>query len=595
MASSKSKRPWKKRKVARSLSWFCFIFRKALEPSSRRFESTETTLFRIVKSKKNLLTQESRLFSAHAYQPQAAELDDRGLENFLKNQQGALDATSLGHETDLNSFHDRASVVFKIHEGEIVLISKINFEGNHRLSSSFLKNQIRSHEGHRLSLEQVKSDREALALSYANQGYPYALIKDEVKREGSQAVLTYHVEEGDLVSVGEILVVGNQRSDNKSIERMLLLKPGQPFSYRKILESESSLRRTGSFRSVAIETIGLTEKKSLVHLVVKLEELNRILLDVGATYDTNDQFTGNVTLSNVNLFGTGRNSVLKLIGGRDIRKAEVILKDPHFIGYNVDAVLDAFVAHNRKPGFTTDEGETSVSILRTFNSRMTFLGRYAIGRTFFTNVIDSTGQAEADHTISKFSLSFNYDHRDSFSDPEEGFLLFSGLDWSNKLIASTFNFIQPKGYFAHYTKLNGRITLMNFFRSEAIKVFGQDILARDQKIFLGGDYSVRGFDEDSLGPLGSDGRPAGGQFLLAQTTELQFKALKNLKLGVFVDHGSLTEDPSQLGSTSLRHAAGAGIRYLTPVGPLRLDYGIKLDRKPGESFGRLHFAFGYTF
>ena len=210
-------------------------------------------------------------------------------------------------------------------------------------------------------------------------------------------------------------------------------------------------------------------------------------------------------------------------------------------------------------------------------------------------VTDVTGAAERDHTTSKFSFSFNYDRRDSYSDPQKGYVAFAGVDYSNKLIASSFNFLQPKGYFAYYLPLGSRTTLITFVRMEGIKVFGGDQLPRDKKLFLGGDYTVRGFDEDSVGPIGTDGRPAGGQLLISSSSEIQTRLFRNFKLALFLDSGSLTNDFGTVSTASFRHSAGAGLRYVTPIGPLRLDYGFKLDKRVGESVGRLHLAFGYSF
>jgi outer membrane protein insertion porin family len=373
------------------------------------------------------------------------------------------------------------------------------------------------------------------------------------------------------------------------------IRPGDKFSYARILDSESQLRRSSAFRSVNIQTIGLTEHEPVVHLVVKLEEYRKIVADIGITYDTDNFFTGELSLSHVNLGGTIRRANLRIIGGRDIQRGELLFKDPFFVGYPFEATLNVFVERTLKPGFHTKEGGGSLGFLREFTPRATFLGRYELVRTFFTDVIDPTGIPEEDHTTSKFSFSYNYDHRDSFADPSRGYLLFSGIDISNKLLASTFNFIQPKGLAAYYYPLSGRTTFLAFAHMEGIKVFGSDTLARDDKLFLGGDYSVRGFEQDSIGPIGTDGRPAGGQLLLAATFELQTRLFSNFKFAVFQDNGSITDNFSQMGFDSFRHSAGAGIRYVTPVGPLRLDYGFKLDRKPGESIGRLHFAFGYSF
>lgn len=554
------------------------------------------------KIRKEFLTKEHGLFEPGYYRPWTVEEDFRNLPKILKNQ-GALEGEAIRHETELNRFRDKARVTFMVDEGEVTRIRKIEFEGNRRFPSRRLKRVLRLKEGSPASPEALERDQKELVLFYGNHGFPYMEVSRELIRDGSEATLLFHIQEGNEARIGEILVVGNERTHPKAIQRALILKKGDLFSYRKILESESSLRRTTSFRNVKIETIGLTEKEPTVHLLVKLEEYRKILLDLGVAYDTDDSFTGNLTLTHLNLFGTTNSGILKLIGGRDIQGGEAILRDPHFLGYNFELTLSGLVEREARPAFKTLDGGGAITLLREFTPRLTFLGRYEMRRTVFRDVVDPTDISEEDHTTAKFSLSVNYDRRDSFADPEKGYVAFAGVDVSNKLFASTFNFIQPRGYLAYYLKLGNRVTLMNFARMEGIKVFGDDVLTRDQRLFLGGDYSIRGFDEDAAGPIGPDGRPEGGQLLISWTTELQAKLFSNFKLAFFVDNGTLTGNFSEIGLGSLRHSAGFGLRYVTPVGPLRLDYGIKLDRTSHlingtlerEPFGRLHFAFGYAF
>ncbi len=516
---------------------------------------------------------------------------------------GYEDAT-VSHERQEIS-EKKLKITFLIHEGwkksqkkaaspteEAFFITSITFDGLHRFNEREILQNAKLRAGNTFTKTKLAAEFQKIALLYANAGYPYTVVTQDLTPEGA---LNIHVEEGPAVHVGEILVVGNERSSEKDILKSILFKKGDLFSYQKVIESERQLRRTGSYRSANIETIGLAEKSPEVHLLVKLEEFKKILLDLGVAYNTDTNFTGTMSISNVNVFGTNRRASLNLTMGQEIQKGEAVFRDPHFLGGSLVGTLSGKIEKQIRPGFTTVDAGNSFSVLKEFSPQLSLLGRYEITQTFFSNVTDETGALEEDHTTSKFSFSTSYDKRDSFSDPRKGYILLGGFDISNKIIASTFNFIQPRGYFAHFLPLVGPFTLMNFVRVEGIKVFGGDDLTRDRKLFLGGDYSIRGFDEDAVGPLDGDSTPLGGQFLLMNTVELHTKLLSSLKLALFFDNGSLTDNLSDLGKGSFRQSGGAGLRYITPVGPLRLDYGIKLDRKPEESLGRLHFAFGYSF
>ncbi|HSA58454.1 MAG TPA: outer membrane protein assembly factor BamA [bacterium] len=549
------------------------------------------------KIKKRLLTKENTIFERGYYQPRTVAEDFSRIPAVMADR-GALDAKALDHKTELNRFHDKARVAFTVDEGPVVRLDSVRFEGNEKIPSRRLMRRLELGAGDAASPSKIDADKEALTVFYANHGFPYAAVVPDLQRHGEgsdRATLTYRIHEGTETKIGEVLVVGNERTDKKAILRAMRIRPGKTFSFEKILDSESQLRRSGAFRSVSIQTIGLTEREPVVHLVVKVEEYRKILMDVGVTYDTDNFFTGELSLSHINMGGTIRRANVRLIGGRDIQKGELLFKDPFFVGYPFEASFNVFLERDLKPGFKTVEGGGSLAFLREFTPRMTVLGRFELIRTFFSDVVDDTGIEEQDHTTSKFSFSFNYDKRDSFADPSKGFVAFAGIDISTKLIASTFNFFQPKGLIAYYLPLGNRTTLIQFVHAEGIKVLGDDALTRDERLFLGGDYSVRGFDQDAVGPTAADGRPAGGQVLLAATTELQTRLFNNFKLAFFFDHGSISNDFSDVSLDSFRHSAGFGVRYVTPVGPLRLDYGFKLDRKAGESVGRLHFAFGYAF
>jgi len=107
-------------------------------------------------------------------------------------------------------------------------------------------------------------------------------------------------------------------------------------------------------------------------------------------------------------------------------------------------------------------------------------------------------------------------------------------------------------------------------------------------LFYGGDDTIRGFREDAL-------NPNGGKLGFIYNLEFQLRLFKGFEAVAFLDTASLTNSFSEISVATVRHSAGGGIRYVTPVGPIRLEYGIILDRQPGDNFGRLHFTFGYFF
>src|SRR5208337_5391853 len=116
-----------------------------------------------------------------------------------------------------------------------------------------------------------------------------------------------------------------------------------------------------------------------------------------------------------------------------------------------------------------------------------------------------------------------------------------------------------------------------------------------ERFFLGGRTTVRGYDQDTLGPKGVDGTPLGGDAFLMGNFELRTDVGRGFGIVTFVDTGNVFDKIQDMSLTSLKFTTGLGLRYNTPVGPIRVDYGIKLSRQSGESHGALHFSIGQAF
>jgi outer membrane protein insertion porin family len=203
-------------------------------------------------------------------------------------------------------------------------------------------------------------------------------------------------------------------------------------------------------------------------------------------------------------------------------------------------------------------------------------------------------------TFSGPSASLVFDTRDDPLDPKRGRFVSADLGFShNALGGDSFG----KSYFqaASFTTLRPRLVLALQGRLGLARTYNDEPprLPLADRFFAGGDYSLRGFKTDFAGPLepGADGElhPTGGNALLLGGVELRVTAARRLEIAAFSDVGNVYPLVSDLSLHDLRYAAGLGLRYKSSIGPIRVDYGYKLNRRPGESSHQWHVTVGHAF
>ncbi|MBI4374001.1 MAG: BamA/TamA family outer membrane protein, partial [Deltaproteobacteria bacterium] len=394
------------------------------------------------KIKPYLETEEESLLRDGFYIPETVSTDFQKLPA-IYHRKGFLDAKALDSGTRFSPLRDKVTVSFAVEEGPPSRIGSVRFAGN-RLPESKLLRRLSLKEGDTYSQEKLLTDQKGLISHYSDQGYAYATVEPEIQRGGQKVDLLYKIEEGPMTVVGEIVIVGNYRTRPSAIKKALDLKPGRPFSLARLLKSESSLRRMGVFRSVDMEPLGINEREEVIHLLVKVEENPRSFIDLEASYDTDNKFTGATSFQHNNLFGFAKRSTLRLTGGNDIQKGELNYIDPRFFGFSLEMIAAGLVEAEQRPSFEAIDAGGRVSFRTVLTDQMTVLTRYELIHTSFQDVADPTALITRDHTTSRVGLSFNYDSRDSFADPKKGFNTLTGIDFSNKLLGSGIDFIQPQ-------------------------------------------------------------------------------------------------------------------------------------------------------
>jgi outer membrane protein insertion porin family len=170
------------------------------------------------------------------------------------------------------------------------------------------------------------------------------------------------------------------------------------------------------------------------------------------------------------------------------------------------------------------------------------------------------------------------------------------VDIVNEIKGEQANFFKFRAGLGHYLTIVDYFVMTNDLRFNRIETLGSNVnVPGNERFFLGGDTTIRGFSLFSIGPRSSTGIPLGGNLSWIHNIEIKGRITDNFQWAVFHDMGSLSDTWSQIDLNTFKQSIGPGLRIMTPVGPVKLDYGFVIDRRAGEDFGRFHFLFGNVF
>lgn len=535
-------------------------------------------------------TKEESLTHKGVFLNEVFNQDLEKIDNFFVNN-GYLDSKIKEWKRYLIPTGDKYIVNIDINAGKRTFINTFRFEGLNKFEASKLHKILKAKAGDIYSPSQIEGELRALLTYFSNQGHPYSEIKVDLEKTSSDKVnIIFNVVEGPEVKIGQILIVGNVKTLPQTILNALKFKSDAQFSAQKILESQTTLRKLGIFDALTIETLGLLGKENTIHVVVRVEERKDNILDFGISYDTDTKLQGKVTYTKLNLWGRGKSLDFKGIGGFRINRGEIMYTDPRFLASDWQMITNAFVEFDRDPFFQDLQIGGTLGFQRQLTKKLTILTKYEMVQTDFVEQKTDFTQLRpgtSDNTTGKLAFIATYDRRDNYGDPHKGYYTFGRTDFGQELNSGSLFFkIQAK--FGYWYSPFERLTISNTVRGLFDIPLNHKSIPTQELYFLGGDDTIRGFAYQEM-------NPAGGQVALIYNLELVFRLFKNFQFVGFLDTASLTNNLSQINLGSIRNAAGPGIRYATPVGPLRLEYGILLDRQAGENFGRIHFTFGYLF
>lgn len=549
--------------------------------------------------KKQMLTRPPSILHDGAYVPETLETDTYAVTTLYQNQ--GFTRRTVDSDVTLNKDKTSADVSIDIDEGPQTRVRSIVFHGLTVVPEAAARKVLVHHLGDPFRTAALEAEKEAIAGLISEKGYPHVTVQAKItySEDHTQADIVYEVDPGPLVTLGDVFVSGNLRTNEKVILQELEITPDSPLSLQALYDAQRRLRDMQIFHGVNYRIIGLKEKADTVDLFVEVEENKPYFAQGGAGYQSDTGLFGRIKGGDRNLFGLNKDLWAAGQVSETGYRLETQFSEPRFLGTRTTATVGVFTEELTE--FNQPFGTRSIGGSLGFNyiwgKHLTTALGFALERRTQFSVAAQSGETftEDPRTVFITTPSVTYDTRDSFVRPTRG--LFSTLVVNvSKGAQNQFDDFARYNFDTRYfwTPLK-KLTFAGRARvGQVVSYADSDLVPDDQLFYLGGIQSVRGFDENLL-RFDANGDPVGGKTAVVGSLEARIDLSMNLELATFYDIGSVQDTLLDEGSNRFRSSVGLGLRYLTPIGPIGLVYGHKLDPEDGESSGRFHFSIGYSF
>jgi outer membrane protein insertion porin family len=494
----------------------------------------------------------------------------------------------------LESFREGYKVVFVVVEN--LPLKEINITGNTVVSKEEMREVMVLREGQIFCQKILKNDLDRISQLYKDRGYLLINIKEINFDEQGKLWIT--ISEGYLE---KILIEGNNKTKEKVIIREINIQPGDLFDFEKVKKSLQKIYNLGYFEDVTMKLDPGSEEDSVV-LVIKVIEKNTGKFGIGAGYNSEEGLMGFATIEEMNLFGGGQKVEAKLeIGGRTTYKVSFLepwlANTPTSLGFDV---YDTTTHQQDKEGeeIIAEYDEVKLGGRLIFGRKISDsinLGLELKTERVNYDLISGTLPEDTNEGLTNSLMpSFTYDTRDNVFDPTSGWYNSLSIEKAGGFLGGDYDFTKYNLTLRTYISTKFIEDIVNIGSLKKITDnLSKGVLAframggmadTDLPSFaayqVGGMNTVRGYD---LGEFSGDKS-------LVFNAEYRFPLAENFQAVFFVDWGQAWDIEESIDIADLKFGRGVGVRFDTPIGPIRLDYGIN-----EEGIGKTYFSIGHTF
>ncbi len=512
---------------------------------------------------------------------------------------GYLDAKISEPRIDL---HDpkKIQIEIEITEGPQYRIGTIDFKGDLLATKEDLFKGLKVKRGDVYSNSAIRKDVGGLTEKFANQGYAYAEITPETSVDAKTLLvhLTFEIEKKKRVFFDKIQIVGNTKTRDKVVRRELQVAEGELYSATGMNKSRSRLKKTGYFKEVDFSTSrGSTDEK--VNLDIKIEEAPTGAFTLGVGYSSIEKVVGSAAISDRNLFGLGYHALLKFQLGSETQNLRFSFTDPYFLGYPYAAGTDLYHEKREFDTYSYKIIGGDIRVGKELTETLRLDSMYKLENIHVYEVSEDASrfikEQEGKKTTSALSFTLSMDTRDDFYAPARGARHSLSFQNAGGFLGGDNYFVKVTGETSWFFPLPLNLVLNLRGKAGFIEPYGGRKAPIYEKFFVGGLYTLRGFEYGQAGPVDLNREPLGAEKMVVFNSELIFPLSREIGLrgALFWDIGKGFDKFSDL--TPLRTGAGVGIRWFSPMGPIHIDIGFNLNPKEGEKGRVLDFTAGTVF
>lgn len=440
-------------------------------------------------------------------------------------------------------------------------------------------------------LAQRVIDAEASALrALQNDGWPNAELLDReviVDHAGHEGLITFRFEPGPYSRYGEV----SRETDGwdpQFIARISPLQRGAPASRDEMLTYQRRLDGLTSVRSAQVALappVTGTEERAIE---VSLTAAARHTIETGLSYSTSEGAGADIRWTRRNMFGRDETLVLSSTLATLNQSASARLERPHWRRHAQTLFIHSGLTRETTDAYDQDEIEVGIGITRR-DGRRTYGAGTSLDSSRVTDV-----DGERDIVTAAFDLSGAYDSRNDPLDPTAGIRLSLQMTPAVTFGDEAGRHVRLDARAAGYFQLSENLVAAGRARIGSVLGTSATTLAADQRFFAGGGGSARGFEYQSLSPIGSDGQPFGGLSVVEVSTELRWRITPEWGAVAFVDN-AIASDLNAPEFGGMRSAIGVGARYYFDFAPVRIDVATPLDRRSGEPALQVYLSLGQAF